>query len=101
MNEKSARPKITVIIPTRERCDVFVSALKTVTGQNYDDLEILVSDNFSQDATEEVARQSNDPRVRYLNTGRRLSMAHNWEFALEHATGDWVTIVGDDDGLLP
>ncbi|WP_348246142.1 glycosyltransferase family 2 protein, partial [Salmonella enterica] len=76
-------------------------ALKTVTSQGYENLEILVSDNFSDDATEEITRQSNDPRIRYLNTGSRLSMTHNWEFALGHVTGDWVTIVGDDDGLLP
>lgn len=101
MNNNSIRPKITVIIPTRERCDVFASALKTVTSQGYENLEILVSDNFSDDATEEITRQSNDPRIRYLNTGSRLSMTHNWEFALGHVTGDWVTIVGDDDGLLP
>ena len=101
MKGTSVRPKITVVIPTRERCDVLESALKTVVGQDYENLEILVSDNFSGDATEDVTRQWNDPRVRYINTGRRLSMTANWEFALEHVTGGWVTIVGDDDGLLP
>jgi glycosyltransferase involved in cell wall biosynthesis len=28
-------------------------------------------------------------------------MSHNWEFALSHVRGDYVTYVGDDDGLLP
>ncbi|HEY4343307.1 MAG TPA: glycosyltransferase family 2 protein [Parvibaculum sp.] len=101
MKHNSGGPKITVVIPTRERADVFASALRTVTTQDYDNLEILVSDNLSGDATEEIARNTGDPRVRYLNTGKRLSMSHNWEFALSHVTGDWVTIVGDDDGLLP
>ncbi|MDP3327657.1 glycosyltransferase family 2 protein [Parvibaculum sp.] len=92
---------MTVIIPTRERADVFAGALRTVTSQDYENLEILVSDNFSGDATEEIARSTGDPRVKYLNTGKRLSMAHNWEFALGHATGEWVAIIGDDDGLMP
>ncbi|MCE9648250.1 MAG: glycosyltransferase [Parvibaculum sp.] len=92
---------MTIIIPTRERADVFAAALRTVTTQDYENLEILVSDNFSGDGTEEIARGTGDPRVRYLNTGRRLSMSHNWEFALSHVTGEWVSIVGDDDGLLP
>lgn len=92
---------MTVIIPTRERADVFASALRTVTTQDYENLEILVSDNFSGDATEDIARNTGDPRVKYLNTGKRLSMAHNWEFALGHATGEWVAIIGDDDGLMP
>lgn len=101
MKTNSGGPKMTVIIPTRERADVFAAALKTVTAQDYDNLEIIVSDNFSGDATEEIARGAGDPRLRYLNTGKRLSMSHNWEFALGHATGDWVAIVGDDDGLMP
>ena len=94
-------PRITVVIPTRERADVFASALKTVTVQDYGNLDILVSDNFSGDATAEIAQSTGDSRVRYLNTGRRLSMSHNWEFALSHIADGWVTIVGDDDGLLP
>ncbi len=93
--------KITVIIPTRERVDVLDKALKTVTSQDYDNLEIIVSDNYSSDATEDVVRSTNDARVKYLNTGKRLSMSHNWEFALSHVTDGWVTIIGDDDGLLP
>lgn len=94
-------PKITVIIPTRERCDVLDSALRTVTSQDYDNLEIVVSDNFSNDDTAGVVRRANDHRIRYLNTGKRLSMSHNWEFALAHVEDGWVTFVGDDDGLLP
>ena len=94
-------PKITVIIPTRERCDVLESSLRTVTSQDYDNLEIIVSDNCSTDDTEGVVRRANDRRIRYVNTGKRLNMSHNWEFALSHVREGWVGFIGDDDGLLP
>lgn len=94
-------PKITVIIPTRERCDVLEKSLKTATSQDYDNLEIIVSDNFSTDATAQVVRGANDRRVKYINTGKRISMSHNWEFAVSSVTDGWLTIIGDDDGLLP
>lgn len=95
-------PKITVVIPTRERCDVLEKSLRTVTEQNYDNLDILVSDNASTDDTEAVVRGANDARIKYVNTGKRLSMSHNWEFALSHVDdAGWVTIIGDDDGILP
>jgi hypothetical protein len=94
-------PRMTVVIPTRERCDVLDKALRTVTVQDYENLEILVSDNYSRDRTEDVVRAANDKRIRYVNTGKRLSMSHNWEFALSHVSEGWVTIIGDDDGLLP
>lgn len=94
-------PKITVIIPTRERCDVLETSLRTVTSQDYDNLEIIVSDNCSADDTEGVVRRANDKRIRYVNTGKRLNMSHNWEFALSHVSEGWVGFIGDDDGLLP
>lgn len=96
-----SRPKFTVIIPTRERCDVLEKALRTVTAQDYEPLDILVSDNFSQDGTRDVVFGAKDPRVKYRRTDRRLAMAQNWEFALSHVADGWVAIIGDDDGLLP
>jgi hypothetical protein len=99
--QRVASARITVVIPTRQRHEVLEKALRTVVEQDYGDLEIIVSDNFSSDATADVVRASRDERIRYLNTGRRLSMAHNWEFALSHVKEGWVTVMGDDDGLLP
>ena len=91
----------TVVIPTRERSDTLEHALHTCVIQDYDDLEILVSDNFSQDRTREVVESYKDPRIRYINTGRRLSMTDNFEFALSHVPSKgYVIYIGDDDGLL-
>jgi glycosyltransferase involved in cell wall biosynthesis len=101
MIEMSDNIKFNVIIPTRERPDTLLHCLRTVVAQDYENLEIIVSDNCSQDNTKEVVDSFADPRIRYLNTGKRVSMSHNWEFALGHVTGGWVTVVGDDDGLLP
>lgn len=93
--------KFTVLIPTRERADVLASCIQSVVAQDYPELQILVSDNCSADHTAEVVRSFGDARIRYLNPGRRLAMSQHWEFALSHVEDGWVTIVGDDDGLLP
>lgn len=93
--------KFTVIVPTRERADTLLYCLRTLVAQNYENAEFLVSDNFSQDNTKEVVESFDDPRIRYINTGKRISMSHNWEFAIAHVTHGWVTAIGDDDGLLP
>jgi Glycosyl transferase family 2 len=93
--------RFTVIIPTRERSDTLKSALQSCVSQNYENLEIIVSDNCSQDDTQAVVASFNDRRIKYINPGQRLSMAGNWEFALGHATGDYVNYIGDDDAMLP
>lgn len=98
---ESQRTKFTVIIPTRERCDTLESSLKTCVTQDYENLEIIVSDNFSQDNTKEIVKSFRDSRIRYINTGKRVSMSDNWEFALSHVDGGYIMFLGDDDGLLP
>lgn len=93
--------KFTVIIPTRERANTLKHTIKTVLDQDYDNFEVLICDNFSKDDTELVVAAFNDKRIKYINTGERLSMSHNWEFALSHVSNGYVSMVGDDDGLLP
>ncbi len=92
---------ITVVIPTRERCDTLNHTLRTCVMQNYENLEILVSDNASQDETAGVVASFQDPRIRYICTAQCLCMADNWEFALQHVRPyGYVLFIGDDDGLL-
>ena len=42
-----------------------------------------------------------DRRVRYLKTPRKLGLAGNWNFLAAAAAGEFLTIIGDDDRLLP
>jgi glycosyltransferase involved in cell wall biosynthesis len=94
-------PLLVVIIPTLQRPDTLYWTIKTVIEQDYDNFYILVSDNFSNDNTSEIVAAFKDNRIRYVNPGKRLSMSRHWEFALSHINEGFVTIVGDDDALLP
>ena len=44
----------TILVPTRERAETLRYTLQTCVVQEHNDLEILVSDNASQDATRDV-----------------------------------------------
>lgn len=94
-------PRFTIIIPTRDRCDTLTHTLKTCLLQDYPNFEVIVSDNYSSDQTKKIVTEFGHPNIRYINTGRRVSMSENWEFALQEVTGEYVTIIGDDDALLP
>src|SRR5438309_8662723 len=95
-----ANLRFSVLIPTRERSDTLAATLKTCVNQSYANLEIIVSDNFSQDNTRGVVESFSDQRIRYTNTGKRIGMSQNWEHAFSLASGDFVMYLGDDDGLL-
>lgn len=93
--------KISLIIPTRERASLFEHCVKTALSIEDDNLEIVVCDNCSHDATPEITARITDPRVVKLRSNKRLSMRQNFESGLTHATGDYVCFIGDDDGFLP
>src|SRR5204863_7515060 len=89
------------VIPTRERAETLQYSLRTCVEQGFDDYEIVVCDNCSSPATREVVEACTSPRVRYVRADRPLAMSANWELAVSHARGEYVTVLGDDDGLMP
>lgn len=93
--------KLSIIIPTRERVQYLRESVKTALAIDDPDIEIIVSDNASQDGTREVLSRIKDPRFKYINTGQRVSMRANFENGLKHSTGEYIMFFGDDDGILP
>ncbi len=93
--------KFSVVIPTRERAETLRFALRTCLNQSFDDYEVIVSDNFSSPATRAVVEEAGSPKVRYVRTAEPVAMSTNWEFAVSHARGEYVILIGDDDALLP
>lgn len=91
----NASPLFSILIPTRNRAYLLRYALQSALDQTFDDYEIIVSDNFSDDDTEEAVRELADGKVRYFRTDRILTMPDNWEFALSKARGEWVTVLTD------
>jgi glycosyltransferase involved in cell wall biosynthesis len=85
------KPSITIIIPTRERHETLGASIRTCVEQDYADLEILVSDNASEDSTKDTVSRFKDPRLRYIRAPKRLSMTENFCFGLEHARGTYMS----------
>ncbi len=93
--------KFSIVIPTRRRPDTFVHTLKTVTAEPDPELEIVVQNNGADPATRAAVEAARDPRIAYEETAEVLPMTRNWERALARARGAYVSVLGDDDGLLP
>jgi hypothetical protein len=88
-------------MPTRNRASLLAKSVKTALAQTHSDFEIVVSNNCCDDDTEQVVRRIDSPRLRYVKTDRVLAMHDHWDFALEHAKGDYVTFLCDDDAIHP
>jgi glycosyltransferase involved in cell wall biosynthesis len=89
-----------IVIPTGGRTKTLLYTLNTVLSQLEKNMEVIVSDNDETDQTANVMKGIHDPRVRLIKTTTRLSMTDHWNFALSATKGEYVLVLGDDDGLL-
>src|SRR5450759_1359590 len=100
---RESNPRFTVIIPTKDRARYTYHTLRTCALQDYENLEVIVSDDGSTDDTREVVEDASrkDPRIRYVSPGAAVGMLENFEFALDQVKPGYVIALGGDDGLLP
>jgi len=94
--------KFSVVIPTHGRRLSFLEdAVATVRRQSDADWELVIFDNAAADDIGRFAAGLADPRVRYVRSDDFLPVTESWNRAIDLATGDYVTYLGDDDGLAP
>ncbi len=93
-------PLFSIVIPTFNRSSLFPLAVRSLLAQTFEDFEVIVSDNSSDDDTPAVVRQFKDPRVKYARTPKHFVIADSWEFARRQATGRLVIALSDDDALV-
>lgn len=100
--EKEKPLSFSLLIPTRNRQHTAIAAVESAINCNDPLLQIVVSDNSDDDRLRDMIDERNwMRRVVYQKTERFLSMRDNWEFALDRAEGDYVTVIGDDDAVMP
>jgi glycosyltransferase involved in cell wall biosynthesis len=95
-------PKVSVILPTYNRATLLGTAIESVLGQSFQDLELIVVDDGSADDTEKLVRryQDSDARVRYLRQANRgISAAMN--AGIHAASGQLIARLDSDDLWLP
>jgi glycosyltransferase involved in cell wall biosynthesis len=100
---KVLAPSISICIPTFDRLAFLKEAVGSARTQSHEDLEVLIGDDGSSETLKAwcLSQAADDPRVRYLHTPRRLGLAGNWNFLSNAARAPFVSLIGDDDRLLP
>lgn len=91
-------PKISILIPTLNAASVLDSCLKSISSQDYpkEQIEIIVADGGSTDATLEIASKYGAKIVENkLKTGEAGKKS-----ALDSSTGDFCALI-DSDNVLP
>lgn len=92
--------KATVLVPTHDHGPLLSRAVGTAFGQTVDDIEILIVGDGVDETTREVVRElERDERVRFFDhpKGPRRGEAYRHRVLMEHARGEIVCNLADDD----
>jgi glycosyltransferase involved in cell wall biosynthesis len=97
----SSEPKVSVIIPTHNRAASLGCAIVSVLHQTFQDFEILVVDDASQDNTVQILSNFNDHRIKYIHheTNKGGSAARNTGIML--SSSRYIAFLDDDDEWMP
>ena len=94
---------VSVCIPAYNNEDTIEDAIRSVLGQTYEAVEVVVVDDCSLDGTAAIVEklQKEDGRVRFLRNEKNLGMVGNWNKCLWETRGSYVKLLCGDDILYP
>ena len=98
MADSSAdQPLVSIVLPTYKRAHVLPSAIGSVLGQTYRNLELIVVDDNSPDATRDVVAAFSDPRIRYVRNEPNLKLPRALNRGFSLSRGEYLTWTSDDN----
>ncbi len=94
---------VSIGLPVYNRAQFLPRIFDVLLSQTYRHIEVIVSDNASDDETERICKEYalRDPRVRYIRQEENMGQLHNFRFVLEEARGEYFMWAYDDDWWAP
>ena len=86
-----SQPLVSVVVPTKNSAQTLEACLKSIQAQTYRNIELVIVDNFSTDATREIAKRYTD---KVFEKGPERSAQVN--FGVLQASGEYVYKVDSD-----
>jgi len=93
-------PVISIVVPTQNRHTYLAVLVKSMLAMRSQDFELIVHDNSSEPGGFAAAvGELCDSRLHYVYDSTPMSITQNFERAVSLAKGDYVCMIGDDDGV--
>lgn len=96
-----SRPLVSVLMNCYNGERYLRPAIESILAQTYQNWEIVFWDNQSTDASAEICKSYNDPRIKYFYADRHTNLGGARAAAFEKVTGDFVAVLDTDDLWLP
>ena len=92
-----SRPAVSVVMAACNAASTIVEAIDSILRQTWEDLELIVVDDGSTDATASVVNGFRDPRVRLIRNTRNMGLARSLQRGTGAATGRFTARMDADD----
>lgn len=94
-------PLVSICIPTYNYGRYIGEAIESVLGQDFDDCEIIIIDDCSDDETSNIITRyiKTSTLIKYFRNERNVGMVNNWNLCLEAAKGKYIQFLFADDKL--
>jgi len=100
--ERKDSPLLSIVIATRNRIPYAISAIQSILEISDSRLELIIQDNSdSRELESFIQGNVADSRMVYRYTPPPFSSIDNFNAALELSSGEYVCMIGDDDGVNP
>ncbi len=91
-------PRVSICIPTYCQVDYLKETLRSVQAQEFDDYELIISDDTADDTVEKLVGSFGfDDRLRYFHNPVALGSPENWNAAVRKAQGNYIKLLHHDD----
>ena len=94
-------PLVSICLPLFNARRFIRSTIESVLAQRYQNWELVISDDASDDGSGDIVELFKDPRIRYLRQVRRLGPQGNWNHAVNEGRGVFRKLLCHDDLLHP
>ena len=94
-------PLLSVIMPVYNAEKFLSDAMKSVLGQSFKNLELIIINDGSTDKSELVVQSFTDERIRYFKNEENSGIVYSRNRGLKLAKGDFIGMVDADDIVYP
>jgi glycosyltransferase involved in cell wall biosynthesis len=101
MATQSNRPEFSVLMATHLRAPLLRRSLSSLRAQTFQDFEIIVVADAWDAETAAVAAELLRPQDRFIKRSGKPGPAESRNTALDHAQGEWIVFLDDDDSFEP
>lgn len=102
INQMENNPILSILIPTKNRDKYALNVVQHILAIDNSKFQIVIQDNSDTNILESLLSDYiNDSRLRYYYHSEILSFVDNFSLGISECTGEYITIIGDDDGINP